>query len=201
MESMMSFLRRHWFDVGLGLAAIVGLFLILHPMTTLSLLYWLSLISLFLHQFEEYRFPGHFPRMINTAMFASTQPDRFPLNANTALIINVTVGWLIYLLAALFGTKLLWLGMASILVSLGNVIAHTLLFNIKGKTHYTPGMITADVLFLPITVWFFILVIQNNLARPMDWVIGILLGIVLNYVGVLKLIDWLKNKETAFIFD
>jgi hypothetical protein len=201
MKRTMNFLRRQWFDLGLGLALIVGLLLILHPMKSLALLYWLNLIALFLHQFEEYRFPGHFPRMMNTVMFSSTQPDRFPLNANSALIINITVGWLSYFFAALFGVKLIWLGLAVILVSFGNFIAHTILFNVKGKTHYSPGMITADVFFLPITVWFFILVIGGKLARPVDWVVGILFGIVLNYVGILKLIDWLKNKDTAFIFD
>jgi hypothetical protein len=138
---------------------------------------------------------------MNHAMFSSQEPDRFPLNANTALIINVTVGWLSYFLAAFFGVKILWLGMATILVSLGNFIAHTILFNVKGKTFYSPGMITADLFFLPITIWFFILVIQGNLGRPIDWVLGLLLGILFNYVGVFKLIDWLKNKETPYIFD
>lgn len=198
----MNFLRRHWFDIGVGLAVLAGLFLLLHPVnSTLALVLWLNLIALFLHQFEEYRFPGHFPTMMNRVMFSSAAPDRFPLNANTALIINVTVGWLSYLLAALFGTKLLWLGIATILVSLGNFIAHTLLFNIKGKTHYSPGMISADVFFLPITLWFILLLVRGNLATPLDWALGLLLGALLNYVGIFKLIDWLKNKETPYLFD
>jgi hypothetical protein len=53
---------------------------------------WLSLISLFLHQAEEYRYPGYFPGMVNLVMFASPQPDRYPLNTNTALIVNVVIG-------------------------------------------------------------------------------------------------------------
>ena len=197
----MDFLRKHWFDLGLGFAAIIGFFLLFDkPISPLSFLYWISLISLFLHQFEEYRLPGSFPRMMNTVMFKSDQPDRFPLNANTALIVNLGTGWLFYLLAALFGTKLIWLGIAVMLISVGNFIAHTFLFNIKGKTHYSPGMITAIFLFLPISTYFFYLVIRENLAGPADWVVGILLGIALNYLGVLKLIDWLKNKNTAYIF-
>ena len=69
------------------------------------------------------------------------------------------MGWLFYFLAALFGEKVLWLGMATILVSAGNFVAHTFLFNIKGKTFYNPGMLTADLLFLPIAVYFFMLVV------------------------------------------
>jgi len=196
----MNFMRQHWFDVGLVLALGVSIALLFTTLSLVSLLLWLSLIALFLHQFEEYRFPGYFPGMVNLALFASKQPDRYPLNTNTALIVNVVVGWLFYVLAAVLNERALWLGMATMLVSVGNVIAHTFLFNLKGKTVYNPGMITADVLFLPIAVSFFRLVFQANSATSLDWVVGVGLGIALNYIGIVKLIDWLKDEQTAYIF-
>lgn len=196
----MNFLRLHWFDIGLGLAIAVGGFVLFTRPAGLSLLLWLSLITLFLHQAEEYRYPGYFPGMMNTVMFSSRQPDRYPLNPQTALIINVLVGWLSYFLAAVFAEKAIWLGIATILVSARNFIAHTFLFNFKGKTRYNPEMLTADLLFLPITVIFFILVIQDGLAAPLDWACGIVLGVILNYAGILKMIDLLKNENTHFIF-
>ncbi len=155
---------------------------------------------MFLHQFEEYRYPGYFPGMMNTVMFSSEQPDRYPLNTNISFIVNVFIGWLSYLLAAVFGEKALWLGIATILVSVGNFIAHTFLFNIKGKTFYNPGMFTAIVLFAPIAVYFGYLLIQGHEAAFLDWLIGIILGIVLNVVGILKMIDWLKDENTEYIF-
>ena len=191
----MNFMRLHWFDVGFALAVITGGFLLLLKLNPLPLLLWVSLISLFLHQFEEYRYPGYFPGMMNTVMFSSKQPDRYPLNTNIAFIINVCIGWLSYLLAAIFAEKAIWLGIATILVSVGNFIAHTFLFNIKGKTLYNPGLFTAIVLFLPISVYFGYLLIQGNVAMPVDWAVGIILGVVLNVVGILKLIDWLKNHQ------
>ena len=196
----MNFMRLHWFDVGFVFALITGAFVLLNKLNPLSLLLWLSLISLFLHQFEEYRYPGYFPGMMNTVMFSSKQPDRYPLNTNTAFIINVFVGWLFYLLAALLGERALWLGIATILVSVGNFIAHTFLFNIKGKTLYNPGMLTTIILFLPIAIYFGYLLIQGNLATPADWVVGVIFGIALNVVGILKLIDWLKDEDTQYIF-
>ena len=196
----MNFIRLHWFDLGLVLALVTGVVLFLVQLNPLSSLLWVSLISLFLHQSEEYRYPGYFPGMMNTVMFSSKQPDRYPLNTNTAFIINVFVGWSSYLLAAILGEKAIWLGIATILVSVGNFIAHTFLFNIKGKTIYNPGMFTAIILFLPIAVYFGYLVIQGNLATPVDWIVGILLGIVLNVIGILKLIDWLKDENTKYIF-
>ena len=196
----MTFLRMHWFDLGLGLAGLVAVYtLIAHP-TGLALLLWLSLITLFLHQFEEYRYPGYFPGMMNSAMFASRQPERYPLNPQIALIVNVVVGWLFYFLAAVFAEKAIWLGIATILVSAGNFIAHNFLFNIKGKTHYNPGMLTADLLFLPFAVAFFILVIHTHIGTTVDWLVGLVLGIALNAIGVLKMIDWLKDENSPYIF-
>jgi hypothetical protein len=196
----MDFLRRYWFDAGLLLAFLSIIYVSINHSHLLSLLLWLNLIALFLHQFEEYQFPGGFPRMMNQVMFSSDQPDRFPLNSNSALIINLGVGWLIYFLAALFGEKLIWLGMAAILVSAGNFIAHTFLFTIKGKMHYSPGMATSIFLFLPISVYFFYILILGNLASPLEWVLGIVLGIALNYIGILKMIDWLKDKNSPYVF-
>ena len=79
-------------------------------------------------------------------------------------------------------------------------MAHTVLFNVRGKTFYNPGMATAIVLFLPLILWFFVMVNQGVMASPIDWVLGLVLGAVLNYVGILKLIDWLKDEQTPYIF-
>lgn len=196
----MKFFRSHWYDIGPGLAAIVIIgVLILRP-RGLSLILWISLVSLFVHQFEEYRFPGTFPGMMNRAMFASSDPDRYPLNANTSLIVNVAVGWGSYLAAALFGQQVIWLAIAATLVSVGNVLAHTILFNIRGKSWYNAGMFTAIVLFVPIASIFFYTVIAERVATAVDWVVGLVLGAALNYFGVLKLIDLLKNRDTPYVF-
>lgn len=196
----MSFLRQHWFDVGIVLAFIVGISLAFTTVSPLSFLLWINLFALFLHQFEEYRYPGYFPGMINLVIFASKQPDRYPLNSNTAFIVNAVLGWFTYFLAAAFGEKFIWVGIAVILISVGNVFAHSFLFNIKGKTFYNPGLLTAVLLFLPIAAYFFFLIIQKDLATPLDWIWGAGLGMALNYIGILKMIDWLKDEKTTHIF-
>lgn len=147
----MDTLRRHWYDIGGVLSVFVLGFILLHfkALTHYQILMWLSLVSLFFHQLEEYRIAGTFPGMINTAMYKSDIPDRYPLNTNTSLMVNVAVGWLFYLLAAVFAGRAVWLGVATILISLGNVIAHSLLFNIKGKTIYNAGLATSWLFFVP----------------------------------------------------
>jgi hypothetical protein len=61
----MNFLRRHWFDVGLAYAAVVGVGILVTHQRGLALLLWLSLITLFLHQCDEYLSSGYFPGMTN----------------------------------------------------------------------------------------------------------------------------------------
>jgi len=198
---MSEVLKKHWFDLGAPMAIAVLLFVLfghtsLSPVQTIL---WLSFASLFLHQLEEYRYPGTFPGMINTAMFASDHPDRYPLNMRSAMLINMGLGWGAYLLAALLGEHALWLGIATVLISLGNVVAHTFLFNIKGRSWYNAGMATCWLFFVPIAFFFFRVLSREHLATAADWAIGIPLGILLN-MAVLKSIGWLKDPATTDAF-
>src|ERR1700761_4578039 len=122
----MNFLRKHWFDVGglLAVGVIIFICISYRQLSTIQLVLWLSLASLFIHQMEEYRYPGYFPGMLNSAMYKSDMPDRYPLNAQTSFVVNVPMGWMFYLLAAVFATRCIWLGIGTMLVSVGNVVAH-----------------------------------------------------------------------------
>jgi Protein of unknown function with HXXEE motif len=199
----MDFLRKHWYDLGgfLALTTIAGLFYFHATLTNYQLLMWLSLISLFFHQLEEYRIVGTFPGMVNRAMYKSDLPDRYPLNTNTSLYVNVFVGWGAYMLAAILAEQAIWLGIATILVSLGNTVGHTTIFNIKGKTIYNAGLATCWLFFAPIVYFFFLTIHTENLATVTDYLIGVPLGIVLNVVGIVKLIDWMADKNTKYIFE
>ncbi len=170
-------------------------------LTNYQLLMWLSFVSLLFHQLEEYRFIGTFPGMVNTVMFRSDTPDRYPLNTNTALIVNVCLGWSTYLLAAIAGEKTVFLGIATIMVSIGNIIAHTIIFNLKGSTIYNAGLITSWFCLAPCVFFFFKVIHTENLAVEMDYLIGAPLGIILNVFGILKPITWLADKNTTYIFE
>jgi hypothetical protein len=198
----MAFLRNHWYDVGLILCIPLSVYLMIagSKLSNYQLLMWLSLGSLFLHQAEEYRFPGTFPGMVNRVMFQSEKPDCYPLNTQTALIINVGIGWSLYGLGAFFSEKAIWLGIAAMMVSLGNFIAHTFVFNIRAKSFYNPGLITSWLLFLPCIYYFSKFVICENLAHNFDYIIGILLGVIVNIFGVFRLIVWLSKRDSPYTF-
>ena len=199
----MNFLRKHWYDLAgfFSIVILVYIFINYHNLTNYQLIVWVSLITLFFHQLEEYRIAGTFPGMLNTALYKSTMPDRYPLNTNTAFYINVVVGWTFYVAAAVLAEKAIYLGIATIMLSLGNTIAHTTLFNIKGRMLYNAGLLTSWLLFIPCAYFFFIIIHREHLVTMTDYLIGIPLGIVINVVGILILISWMANKDTTYIFD
>ena len=48
--------------------------------------------ALTVHQFEEYVEPGWFPGQFNRGMVGSDTPENYPLNPNTAMVINKQLG-------------------------------------------------------------------------------------------------------------
>ena len=190
-----------WPYVGLAIAAVLAVVLALDPaLDDLRTLLLVSLVTLLLHQGEEYVWPGGFPRMVNRVVFESAEPDRFPLNQRTAWIINVALGWTVYALAAVVGENAVWLAIATLTVSAGNVVAHTLLFNIRGRTLYNPGLATSWLLFVPVIAWFAVEAAREDWVSAVDVAVGIVLGLVLNYVGVIRMITLLADRETSYAF-
>lgn len=191
----MQFFERHWFDVGgiLGIVLAVWLAVSGSSMPALTLVLWLSLLSLLAHQVEEWRWPGWFPGMLNVVLFRSDDPWRFPLNVRSGLAVNVGVGWIGYLLAALLAQDAIWLGLATILVSLGNCVLHLIVIPIRGRMLYNPGMVTSLLFFAPLVVWF--IAIAWPLMSVTDIVAGLALGLVLNVGGVIGLIRVMESRD------
>jgi len=86
------------------------------------------------------------------------------------------------------------------LVSVGNTIAHTFVFNVLGKTVYNAGLATSWLFFAPAVYFFFTITHGEGLITLYDYLIGIPLGIAFNVLGILKLIDWMKVSATPYVF-
>lgn len=198
----MQILRNHWYDLGGILAVITSIYLVInfYDFTYYKIIVYINLISLFLHQLEKFRVIGTYPEMINATLYNSDFPDRYPLNTQTALINNIGIGWLFYMAAAVLVESAVWLGIATILLSFGSFIAHVFFFNIKGGTFFNAGMITSILQYLPVTLVFFWIVIDQSYASLPDYLIGIPLGVMLNYLYYLKMTEWLKDRDTNYTF-
>src|SRR5574344_168033 len=106
MEGKIMFFRNHWYDIGLVpmIAAIIFLILFWSDMEVLQRLAIMNFAIIFWHQFGEYRFPGGEPAITNLASQPSKDgpSDRYPLNQNNAMVINVCAAYTAYFFPVLF---------------------------------------------------------------------------------------------------
>ena len=199
----MKFFRRHWYDLGgiVALGATVYLVIFWNQLETLVRLNLMSFIAILVHQFEEYRLPGGEPAIMNMALQNSDIPDRYPLNQNSAMITNVLVTYVVYLLPV-FLPNVIWLGLAPILMGMLQFIVHGVMTNIKLKSFYNPGLGAVVFLHFPIGIYYIWYVTTTGLAQGTDWLLGIVyLALVAG--GIVNGLTYrvLAKRDSKYVFD
>jgi hypothetical protein len=198
----MRFFRRHWYDVGAVVAvfAIIALALRWGSMDVLQRLLLLNFIVILLHQYEEYGWPGGEPAIMNIVLQRSTIPDRYPLNQNSAMVINVLAAYSFYLIPVFF-PRVIWLGLAPVLFGMLQFIVHGIVTNKKMKSLYNPGLAAVILGHVPIGVYYIYSIHVNQLARVWDWVGAVAYMLLFQYVAFVKMTyTWLADRESAFPF-
>jgi hypothetical protein len=198
----MNFIRRHWYDIGLGLALITLTLQAFLRIEGLQLILLLNLVVLFLHQFEEYHWPGGFPWIFNEVVKRQSDgpADRYLLNQNSVMFINI-MAWPFYLVPVLFPGAI-WLGLGQVLFGLvGQVIFHGIVANFKLKTWYNPGLAAVLLGHAPLGIWYIAEVAGHGLVQWRDWLfalfyIGAFVGIVMQLIGF----RLLANKASPYHF-
>jgi hypothetical protein len=171
----MRFFRRHWYDIGglVAIGTIASLVIFWNQLNVLVRLQLMSFIAILVHQYEEYGFPGGEPAVMNMALQNSDLPDRYPLNQNSAMITNVLVAFIVYLVPA-FLPNVIWLGLAPMLMGMMQFIVHGIVTNIKLKSLYNPGLGAVVFLHFPIGIYYIGYVVSTGLAQGTDWILGII---------------------------
>ncbi|MFJ2043085.1 HXXEE domain-containing protein [Paenibacillus marchantiae] len=197
----MNMLRKHWQDLGSIIACLVCIYLILDwgTLPRINSILWLSFIAILLHQFEEYRWPGYFAGLFNKVLFQSKTPERYPLNQQSAMIINLIIAYVFYL-PPVFFPSVVWLGLAPILMGFFQIIWHGIFANIKAKSIYNPGLFSAIFLHLPIGIWYIKSAYEQNMLTPTDWLWSMIYFVVAVYVLIVKGNMWLRNKNSVHPF-
>lgn len=193
---MLNFFKAKWFDIGLVLSFIIikGILMHLNKMSYVSLSLWMAFAALLLHQTEEYHWPGSFQSWINKIFYKNQRPVNYKNYDTSAFIVNVGVEWSSFMLAAWLAEDALWLGMAIMVFCFGNFIKHTFYYNSKAHTRYNPGMITSILFLLPVSVFFGWAVITEDVGTPVDYIVGIPLGIFFSMVSSVKLMEWVGRQ-------
>jgi hypothetical protein len=193
--------RDNCFSVGAVLAmAIAGALALSRRRLSRSRLFSaLNLAALMVHQFEEYGFPGYFPGQLNAGIFKSEKPDRYPLNTNSALIVNAVVGYPFYLLPVLF-PKRRSLGLAPVLLGFAQALFHGIVPPLRAKARYGPGFLSAFFLHVPIGINY---IREAASERPLgrgDWARAALYMVAFAVLGIGAPLQLLRNEESPYRF-
>ena len=166
----MNWINKYWSIIG-GMIAIGIIVTFIgrgDQMFSIESLIWFHLAILLLHQFEEYSFPGKFKEFYNLNIWNKNPITRFQLNNKGVLMVNVVLAWTAYLIAAIYGDKLIWLTIGLSGITILNGIMHTLMFFKLRK--YNPGLITGFFMFIPFGL-FLIINLKENLKIG-SWILG-----------------------------
>ena len=197
----MSLLRRHWYTAGLLVAAAALCLALLGELSRVQVILLLNFVALIVHQFEEYGWPGGGPWIVNEVLRGpSDRPDRYPLNQNNALMINVFAAYPFYLLPVCF-PQVIWLGLAPVIFGMTQFLGHGIFANIKLKSVYNPGLAAVVLGHIPLGIWYLAEVQSLGAIRAWDWVFAVLyiaafLVIVMQWLGYTVLAD--KNSPYPF---
>lgn len=135
-----------------------------------GIVYWV-------HEFEEYIFPGGFSKFFNKYMMKSDE-EFYPFTKASSFWINVPLVYIAMpfsaLLSQFFGIQFgLWTAIFSFL----NAFSHVVMF-LKFGRKYNPGLVVSVLLNIPIaiyTLWFFL---SNHLVSDSIIIVSVVVGIL-----------------------
>lgn len=84
---------------------------------------------------------------------------------------SIVAGYVLYLVfVPLFFPHVPWLATASMLLGMLEAIAHLAEIKIfRRRYFYSPGLVTAVLLLLPIAIYGISYAVRQDLMRPLDW--------------------------------
>ena len=156
---------NNWYNISVYLAGVTALLALLLPVGMVQKLLLASVSFLFLHFFEEFGWPGGFPYMGVKILLGSDERDPGKWNCNnlSSMFGNWFFLLMVYLLPVFLpGVRFLTVG--AFIFNFAELLMHLLLFNVRLKTWYNAGLITAVFGLAPISFYYFFV-----LFRPADF--------------------------------
>lgn len=198
---------NNWYNISVGLAVISALIALFVVDDITTKLLWGSISILFMHFFEEFGVPGGFPLMGMKVLMNSKEKDSTKWNCNNLNSMFGNWGFLffLYILPLIF-PDVRFLTLAAMMFLFAELLMHLILFNVKQKSIYNPGFITAIFGLTPIGIYYFANVYDGNLFAWYDFIIAVVWFIVIFwfsfrsplYWGLGKLKGYALTRRTAY---
>lgn len=184
-------LADHWPKATIFLASytFAFLFLYLYKKDFLLFLIWLQTPVYWLHQFEEYVFPGKFVDFFNRNVLKSDKDD-WPVTKMFALWVNVPIIFIAFPLSAtLAGIYGLSWGIWTAYFSVLNALSHVV---VLARSGYNPGSVVSLTLNIPVGVYTIYIFFDKGAITPVAHMIGLVIALLVQGaimvwgLGVLK---------------
>ncbi len=200
MKKLFNFYRNNWFRLTFPTFIAISFYMIFwgaHSLSAIQIILTASFMALLIHQFEEYVLPGGAPVIINLATFNEQENFlRYPGNMHSSMWVN-TLAHIAYIVA-IFHPEWTWLGIGTMCFNLFQFVGHGIQMNKALKTWYNPGLASVIFLFIPISLYYFYFVSQNDLVSGWHWAAGIGGFIGLLLVTTIAPVQILKDKNTPY---
>jgi hypothetical protein len=182
---MIDRLYRNWtyggFLAGILLLVLTPVFAASWPVALLAI--FLHLPAYMLHQYEEHdanRFADYMNRTVGQGVEALTPPVVFLVNIPGVWGINALSIWLAATVSLGYGLIGVYLTLVNALVHIGPSVR---------LRSYNPGLATAIVLFLPLSVWSLIAVQATREASVWHHALGLGAAILIHAVLMLHVVS------------
>ena len=198
---MLARYRAQWPRIGAAIAVLVGgaTAVARRRLSEPQLLSAANLVALMAHQYEEYVYPGYFPGQFNRCLFKSDSPRNYPLNQQTAMVINTCLAYPFYV-APVLVPRTRRLGLAPVLVGWTQIVLHGIVLPRKAGAAYGPGIATALLLHLPIGIGYLRAVGREGRISRADWAFGVAGAIGSAVFGVAVPNMLMKDRDSPYAF-
>lgn len=202
---MWAWFERYWSSVGLGAAIALLLLLfftnVFRSQQPLSRwrdpgwLAWLMVVAYLLHNFEEYGIDAkgrtfHFP-VTACQQYGFDSIDSCPLAPSFFVAVNIPFIWITLPIAALWCRRNPAVGLTGVGLLFTNALSH--LGGLFTPMGYSPGTLTAAVIFIPLSVWVFMTCFGNNKLLSYPVLAAVLIASVLAQAILLALLLGLSH--------
>ena len=192
---------NHWAPVSLVLGILTALIAVFGPWDFTQRVLIALAACAFLHFFEEFWWPGGFPYVGVKVMLGKDEPDPSKWNANNLSSIFGNWGFLILVyVAALLLPQVRFLTLAAVLFSFLELLQHLVVFNVRLKRIYNPGIITAVFGMTPVSIYYLINTAGMGLYAWYDYVLAFVWVVAVFVFCFRSPLYWSLGKKEGYPF-
>ena len=192
---------NQWHNISLALAVVTALLAVLGPWDFTQRIILALIVCLFLHFYEEFGFPGGFPYMGVKVLLGRDEldPEKWGANNLNSIFGNWGFLLLVYFLP-LFLPGVRFLTVGAIIFAFLECFMHLLLFNVRLRSFYNPGAVTAIFGMTPIAIYYFVRIAGQGLYRWYDYVIAFVWCVAVFLFCFRSPLYWALGKKEGYPF-